>query len=238
MEKKVEVPEQLNPREDLKSSVNELTDVKKAEVEIVREYREVEVKPYGKLHIHRPSIEDDYNADLVYTDEMNRLLMSNPNIPTYEEQEQRLEKRGIWTTFHKEQMNDLREELAEISSEIFLVKEEYKSKKTSKLKSKIKDLQDKYEALKKEFLKMEGIRSKYFSATVEGRAEEKRFLVRMSHGVRYPSGDKVWKSPEELAKERDSEPVRRIVYEFIAFLQGVDSQVLAELPDILNEVGE
>lgn len=238
MSRKIEVPDEMTPREELQNSVSELTDVKRAEMELIKDYREIEIDPYGKIRIYRPTIEDDYQADLVFTDEMNRLLRSNPNIPTQEEQEQMLESRGIWTKAHKDEVERIKEELSELSTELFLAKEEYKKNKTSKNKKKITDLNNEYDSLRKQFMKMQSVSSKYFGATVEGRAEEKRFLVRMSSAVKNVDGERIWSSTEDLAKERDSEPVRRIVYEFIAFLQGVDTQVLAELPDLFDEVGE
>jgi len=225
-------------REYKKEEISEEVDAKRAEIELTKGYRVVDVPPYGELHIHKPTIDDDYAADLAYAKEVSRLMDNDPDIPTTEEMELKLEKRGAWTKVDEETLSDLRGEVVEIQTKIVLAKMEYKSSSKLDVKTKISELTKEYEKIRLVFLKKQATRSRFMSLTLEGRADEKRLIVKMSHCVKYPNGKRVWKTPEDLKKEKDSEPVGRLVFEFITFTQGVDPRVLEQIPDLLNEIGE
>lgn len=224
-------------RKAKKEEILEEVAAKKTELELKLGYRAVEVPPYGLLHLHKPSINDDYVADIVYAKEVAK-LMEDADLPTIEEMEIKLAKRGTWTKEDKNSLEELREDLVTTATELEIARSEYKSKNTVKFKKKIDKLTKDYEETKKLFLKKEAIKSRFMSLTIEGRSDEQRLIVKMSRCVKYPDGKYVWKTPDDLKKEKDSEPVGRLVFEFITFAQGVDPRVLETVPDILKEVGD
>ena len=223
-------------RTDTKETLKEETDALNIERELKRGYREIDIPPYGKLHINKPSIDDDYEADLAYAKEVSR-LMDSEDLPTREEMEVKLEKRGTWTAKDTADLDELRKEMVETTTEIIMVKSEYKSTKSVSVKSKLTELNDRYNKARTEFFKKEAIRSRFMSLTLEGRADEQRLVVKMSRCITRPDGKRVWETPDLLKKEKDSEPVGRLVFEFVTFSQGVDPRVLSQIPDFLDEVG-
>ena len=222
----------------LKETVEQQTEAKKIETELAKGYRVVNISPYGELHIHKPTIDDDYEADLAYSVEVSRLMDLYPNLPTMEEMEQRLERRGVWTEEHTKELEELRQDIVELSTEIFLAKAEYKTSKKASVKTKITKLTKEYEENRDQFLKMETRKSKFMSQTLEGRADERRLVVKMSRCIKRPDGSRVWETSEELKKEKDSDPVGRLVFEFMTFTQGVDPRVLEQVPDLLAQIGD
>ena len=224
-------------RQNTKEEVKEETESKKIELELERGYRIVNIEGYGELWIHKPTIEDDYVADLAYSQEFNK-LMDESNLPTSEEMENKLEQRGKWTQLDKDELDDLRKEMISLSSDIILKKAEYKSNKSKRIKNEINKLQKEYESSRTKFFKKQAVHQKYMSMTIEGRADEKRLVFKMSRCVKRPDGQRVWETPEKLMEEKDSVPVGTLVYEFITFMQGVDPRVLQEVPDILKSIGD
>lgn len=224
-------------REEKKKEIKEEVLSKQIELELKRGYREVEIEPYGKLHIYSPTIEDDYEGDNAYAEEISVLLIEE-KLPTTEEMAEKLEKRGLWTPEHDDRLKDLQEENSQLAAEIIVLRADYKESKSVKLKNKINKLEDEHRKAKEEFLKLNAIKSKYFSFTVEGRAEEKRLVLKMSRSIRKPDGTKLWESAEKLQKEKNREPVSRLVYEYITFTQGIDPRVLERIPDLLDKVGD
>jgi len=225
-------------RDAKKEEIAEETESKRAEIELSKGYRIIDIPIYGELYIHKPTIDDDYEADLAYAKEVSILMEKEPNIPTTEEMEAKLEKRGAWTKVDEESLDDLRQEVVTTSTELVVAKAEYKSNNKVSIKNRINKLTETYKELRTKFLKKQATRSRFMSLTLEGRADEKRLIVKMSHCIKYPNGKRVWETPEDLKKEKDSEPVGRLVFEFITFTQGIDPRVLEQIPDLLNEIGD
>ena len=224
-------------RDLTKEDITQETDSKKLEVELKKGYRAVDIQPFGVLHIHKPSVEDDYEADLAYAKEVSK-LMDTDELPTLEEMEAKLVKRGTWTEDHKEKLEDIKKDMVDTGAELSVSKIEYKSTKNTKSKNAINRLAKKYSDLKDQFFKLEAIKNRFMSLTIEGRADEQRLISKMSRCIKYPDGNLVWDSPSKLKSERDSEPVGSLVFEFITFTQGIDPQVLDKLPDVLRDVGD
>jgi len=220
-----------------KEQIEEDTEAKKIEMEMEKGYRVITVAPYGEIQLHKPTVKDDYEAELVYAKEIGS-LMDSQGLVTLEEMEAKLDKRGTWTKEDKNRLDTIKNEMVSVNTDLFLARSEYKVKKTPDLKRRIKELDKKYAELRTEFFKKESLRSRFMSLTIEGRADERRLVAKMSKCVTYLDGKRIWENPEDLEKERDSESVGRIVFEFITYIQGVDPRILQQVPEILKGLGD
>ena len=164
--------------------------------------------------------------------------MLNSKLPTVEEMEKIMRDRGKWTDKDDNEIEMYKEDLAENQAELILVKTEYKKTKSPKLKTKLTKLETESKRIKDEFTRKEGFRSKFKTNTIEGRADEKRLITKMSRCILKPDGSRVWETPGHLAKEKDSAAVGQLVYLFITFMQGIDPRLLEQVPEILSSLGD
>ena len=224
-------------RQDNKSEVEDQAFSKQIELELKRGYREKVVEPYGTIRINRPTIEDDYHADLIYAETYTK-LMDQGSLKNMDELEVQLKNRGLYDKIDPAKTDELRKEFQEVTAELFIARQEHKRKASSNLKAKIQKLANEQSTLRKEILHRESTRSKYSGLTIEGRSDEQRLMYRLHRCISYPDGKRVWETLDDLKKEKDAEHVAVIVFEFISFTQGLDPRVLREIPDFLEEVGD
>ena len=223
-------------REDLADEVSSELEADKAEVEMRLGYREIEIEPYGKLHIHKPTVDDDYYARLAYSDTFTDLMM-NSKLKTIEEMEKMQKARGD-EVIDSDTIKEIQKDFSETAAELMIARDEYKKTHKPTSKRKVKQLEQELADLRKDLFKKEAIRNKYVNLTIEGMADQRQLVEKMYRCVLKPDGKRVWETPEDLMKEKDSEPVANIVYEFISFTRGIDPRVLRNIPDLLEQIGD
>lgn len=217
----------------VKETVQEQVNVKEAEVKLATQEKKVVIHPYGELVIKKPTIEDDYFADLVYAEEVNNLIM-NSNLPSQDQMHKLLKSKGKWTQEDEDRVNELQSELSTLGAEIAILKAEKGKSSTKKNTLKIVEAEKKFNEGRAEYLRLKSAYNKFMSQTIEGRAEEKKLVAKMSRCVFNASGERMWANPQDLSREKDSEAIGRLVYEFIIFMQGIDPEILSGVPDLLE----
>lgn len=222
-------------QEKLMTEVADQVNARQIEVELGRGYRIYDSPNYGKLRIYLPSIDTEYQADVVYSEEVLN-LMRNTSLPTTEQLFEDLHKDGTWGDDQIQKHEKLREETFDLTSEYALARADLIKNPTSrKLKNKVNKLMLEVEDVRNKYLAMEGVRQKYLSLTVEGKAREKQLIYKLVECVKYDGTDEpVWASMKEL-EEGHSNRVRDIVIEFTTFSNGVSPQVLDLVPNL--EIG-
>lgn len=225
-----ETGEVLNyKREELKEQAEEMVDVSTAEDIIEKGYKDVEYKPIGMVRILKPTIEDEQIADIAYAEELTRLMIET-KLPTVEEMEKQLKKRGGDNEWDEEHLEEMRDDLTAAHADILLYKEVYKTDTSKTILNKLTEAKKKYAKMKKEFIRLNSIRQKYLSATIEGRADQKRLIAKMSRCIYNLQGKRIWETISQLEKEPETPALGALVYDFIAYINGLDPRVLSSVP--------
>lgn len=225
-------------RESLTKDLADKVNARQIEVELNRGYRVLKSPVYGELHVYLPTIEIDYQADLVYSEEVLN-LMRNSSLPTSEVLFEELKEKGDWTDDHIQKHEKLRESMFDTATELALAKADLIGNPQSKrVQKRVATLEKQVSAQRKEFFALESTKQKFFSLTVEGKAQEKQLIYKLVHCVKRKDGSQLWESTEELEKKGHSNRVRDIVIEFTTFSNGIDPRVLDSVPGLNTDVGD
>ena len=226
-----------------KNIIPELSDeiplswLKDAEKEIKARYRSVVIPEFRgeenvELHIYQPNNEVDGIASDHYARAYNRFL-KDKDLMTKSEMEKLLEERGLWTEKEETLIKDLQTDQEDIQFAVAKLRERKDYNKTV------------YEKHKKAWLAIRGKiqdlyseKVKFFSNTVEGRAEEEEVKVRLSLCVKYPDGKRVWNSFQEFQNESERFSTLKILNEAVIFWNGLTQEIIDRLPIELAFGGE
>jgi hypothetical protein len=186
----IEVPIEERDSETIGREVNTEKVVQnlvasKIEMELQRGYREVEIPDIGLVHIHRPTVEINYSADLVYAEELTR-LMTDSKLKTIDEMQDTVMSRlGV----NRKKLEDMATELANYASEILVAKTEFaKNPRKTTLRRKIETLEKEHAELKKKFMEDQNKYHKFMAMTIEGKADELRLIYKMAACITDPPG--------------------------------------------------
>ena len=222
-------------RKKMTSTLADMTNTRQIEVELKRGYRVIDSPTYGKLRIYLPTIEVEYQADLVYSEEVLR-LMTETELKTSEDLFAVLAEKGTWTEEHNQKMESLKEETFDLTADLAVAQSELIKKPNSKQhKRRVDKIQAQVDKVRKDYLKMVNTHSKYFGYTVEGKAQEKQLVYKLIHCVKYDENNTpVWETMKDL-EEGHSNRVRDIVIQFTTFVNGIAPQVLDLVPELKEE---
>jgi hypothetical protein len=211
--------------------------IKKAEKEIKASYRTIVLNEFRKekdveLHIHQPTSGIESISSDSYTKAFSRLI-KDKDILTRKQMERLLEDRGDWGKDQEETVETIREDMREIELRVAKMRKKgnFNSATMNKLRSQWINKREEISDLLNE-------KNSMLSNTVEGRAEEEEVKAKLSFCVKFPNGDHVWKSVEELNNESDRIAVVQLVNESLLFWAGLTQEIIDDLPVRLMFGGE
>lgn len=202
------MPDEVKEKEEEKEEEVELVEepseeaaLKEAEAQLLREYIEKEYPQYGKVKIYHPTIAVESELDLAFTNEFNKALKENKEMPTYIQLEELLDERGSWTSEHEDKLESFRNIIQDDYVGIAKLRTD-KTKHTKKLSNlNIKKFQDHLLKVSKDMSKLIACKSRLFDGTIESMVEKNILKLKMVRCVLDMDDKPKWSSVEELDKE-------------------------------------
>lgn len=201
----------------------------KAEEEIKKGYREIEVKDFrgvdSKIRIYFPNIGQQTEISSYYSQVYNNLFKKNDGLLTRKQMEKMLKQKGIWTDEDEAYIKTLRDSLVDIEVSIMseLRKKDYRE-------SYIKSGQEKYIEKRDELIRTITTREHFFSQTIESKAEEEANMLKLALCVKFADGTPVWNSLEHLKTSGSDKAILEIITEAQYLWNGLSKEVLQRLP--------
>ena len=175
-----------------------------------------------------PSVETAVN--ITYSRTYGKLLQDEDFMPEAQIVEL-MKKRGVWSDDKDEKIKQLRERQARVRSMIYLNGEE------NMTYDEMKKLTDEFEKLDSEIDELVEKRTGFMMNSIEARAQETKVkdqVWRCTSIIKDGKEEPYWKSLEEIDGERDRLLLYRIINECVSFWQGVPSNFLESLPEVLS----
>ena len=205
------------------------------QAEISRGYREFSVKGIDgkprKGMIWFPTVGDDEEANLAYSQAYNALIMSD-NMVTEDQLRVAYEKRGMWGKEQDDKFDSLNDDVDAIREEIAALAN--KKRKTQKVKEGIVELYGKQMAIAKEIDELRAKHTQLFSTSIESRSMEIALRAKLTCCVKDKEGNRIWTDLDALGEERDKAFVLAIINKAVTFWSGVPDDFLEGLPEQFN----
>lgn len=207
----------------------ELPETSQHEMELVLGYREFEIP--GKeltVRVYKPSVGIDSKADAAYAREFSRLLQEENPPMTRRQMERELLAKEVWTETDEEEL--LEKQQAVSATRLKLETEKSKERVSKK---KLETLTLDFAKAQEEFLILNGTKQSYFANTIEGLAEECRWMAKIvlcTTKVKSKKEIPLWENVNVLLDEKDAIIMRRVMLEATLYWQGVDANVFDGLP--------
>ena len=179
--------------------------------------------------MYKPSVGIDSQADSAYVIEFNRLMRSENPPMTRRQMERKLASQEMWT---EEDERELLEKQQAVAALRLKLEEERAKARTSKkkLEGMVIDVAQAQQA----YLELHGTKQSYFANTLEGLADERRWLMKLvlctTKMVKETVEEPLWNTIDELLNEKDPLVVRRVMLESTLFWQNVDTSIFDDLP--------
>ena len=175
---------------------------------------------FVKLSVRNPNSEETEIADIEYSKAFVKALKNQ--IPTARAMEKILAESGTWTSEDDKKLNDIIEEGAKL--EEVLSDEKTSEGEKKEIEKRLDELRDISADLRRE-------KNSYYNHTAESKAADAQRDCTVVLVTRFADSDlPVWKSLDDFLKEEDGGLVYRAVYEYLAFINGVEG-----LPDDVKD---
>jgi len=211
-------------------------ELKEAEKEINSKFKAVIMDFRGEkdavLHIYQPTTKDDSLSFNEHAKVFNQMI-KDEDMMTRKEMEDILEKRGIWGKKETDRLDEVQTKMRDLE---FVVA---KMKQSGKInKKKMKELRTQWFIWKGEISDLFTKKTEYLTNTIESRAEEAEVKAKLSLCVKFPDGERVWNSLDELEEEEDRTAVVALVNKAMFFWTGLTQEIIDDLPAKLLFGGE
>lgn len=189
--------------------------LKEALEETITGAKTFEVNGFGLVKVRFPTIEESNIADYHYTKTYNKAIMDD--IPTNEEMEKIIRKKGLWTEEDDKKLEELDKKIAETTSALNKIKGE-------------KAKEPYYEELNRlhnERMALRNKRNSYFNYTAESLAEQQR-IAYLTWACSYnaETNKRLWPTFEDFKKETNQRAVADIAFHLLSLLMGLDDKIL------------
>jgi len=221
---KEHIPGDPIPKEELKTAEDIIQNGKK--VIYVPEFRG---KTNVKILINHPTVGVDKVAADEYAKTINTLLRDpNCNLLSRKKMEEILHEKGLWT---KKDEEDLENILEEMNFTLIDISRMRYDKEDEKNKDEFIKLRAKWYTQRNKYLELFTQKQSYFDQTIEGRGEEARLKVQLTHCIKFDDGKYVWDNIKHLEDDSERDAVTFIFNEAIWFWNGLSQEVLFNLPE-------
>lgn len=157
-------------------------------------------------------------SDLIY-DRAYESALSQGMLPV-SELEVLIRSRGIFTEEDDNLLNRLKNQLE--AQEVLLAK-------TTKVKARQDRIKETISNIKKEIREVEYKKISKLSMSAESKAEEERVLYLCWYGTYKENNERYWNTFDDLLNERDLEKKDLILYNFIRFRNGVETEIIRQI---------
>jgi len=202
------------------------------QAEISRGYREFNIKGQnGKSRqgkIWFPTVGDDEEANLAYSQAYNALIMSD-NMVTEEQLRVAYEKRGMWGKEQEDRFESLNDDVDAVREEIATLA--HKDKQTQKVKTRILELYTDMKKIAKEADDLRGRQIQLFSTSIESRAMEIALRAKLTCCVKDNEGNRIWNDLDAFGDERDKAFVSVIINKALSLWGGLPDDFLGDSPE-------
>jgi len=177
-----------------------------------------------EVYIYTPDSGEESLATDAYTKAFNRLIKDD-DLMTRDQLEKVLANKGIWGEEQEKLTDDAQEEMRAIELVVAKMR-----KKGNYNKARMNALRIKWKAKREELNQLMVKKNNLLSNAIEGRCEEQEVRAKLSLCVKFPDGERVWKSLEEFGQEKDKVAVLQLLREAIFFWAGLSQEIISELP--------
>lgn len=210
---------------------------KKAESQINLEFFEREYETIGIVRVHHPSLEVSNQIDLYYTEQFNKLL-TETELPTVNELDERLQERGSWTNEHDSKLAKLQEAIRNTYFDIAqanLKKQKAKGKANkSKFDALIEQYNDKVIKFNAEYIKLVTLKTQLFQGTVEKVAEKNCIFKKIILCVTDIENKPIWNSIEELMTGTKTRYMEQLFTDAERFWSGLENPLSEQLLEAVH----
>jgi len=168
-----------------------------------------------QLVVRMPDRRELEAADLEFSGVFNQALLDG-RLPIRTRMLRELRKNGRWTHKEEEQIQDIQREHAEVRAALEADKFESPAAKEATLARK-RDLEYDLNSLRQELETM-------LSHTADSRADEARRNFLLACVIEKPNGERLWAQVQDLLNETDGTLLERVYYEYMTFINGVESE--------------
>lgn len=218
-------------KEVINTQVEELNkdaEALKTVIEVQKNYRELDTKDYGKVRLYKPTLQDDYDGQIIYAEEFTRLVSSG-KFKTQKQWLKLYEETGTWAKEDEQKISALQQDIIAMKAELLHAISVLEEKDTDASRKQVETIQNDLVVANTDFNKLTAQKQSLFTVTAENRAQEKVLVYKLSRSARKEDGSLLWENFKDLEAARQSESVSEIMYAYISFLYGVDQEILSEL---------
>jgi len=204
--------------------------LKNAEKEIKTQYRTIVLDTFRgqekvEVHIHQPTTKEEGFANDAYAKAFTHALINEQEVLTRKQLLKLLSDRKIWGEEEEKKIEDLRDDMRAIELAVAQLRKRGNFNKTVMARHR-----DTWKQKRSELNSLLTEKNSYLVYTIEGRAEEAEVRTRLSLCVKFPDGQYVWKTAQEIEDEINRGVLVRLVNEAMLFWAGLTQEIIDELP--------
>jgi len=188
----------------LEEEPSEEASLKEAEAQILKEYVEKEYPGFGTVKIYHPTIAIESELDAAFTNEFNKALKENKDMPTVTQLEDLLDERGSWTSEHEDKLDIFRDAIQADYTEIAKLRSKRGKHNKKVTDLNVKKYQDNLLKTSRELSKLIANKSRLFDGTIESMVEKSVLKLKLIKCVMNGEGKPKWKDLNALDSEYGS----------------------------------
>lgn len=209
----------------------EKNEVASIESEIVNGYRNFELLINNEtiyFRVYDPSIEQQSTIADKYTERYTELI-NEGKFMLWDVLCSRLAEKNIWTKEDEDYNNKATDELKDIIIKYLNIKKDPNFNKTS-----ASELRKKYFDLKDSITEHTTKKMKFFSNSIENKADDFAMKYKLMYCLYYKNGDEYeqwFKNIEDVNNFRNTNTLNRILSQCISFWAGIKQELLSNSPE-------